>query len=68
MKYILGIIATALMVWSLLDKENQAYKVYVQVVAVVLFFYVMMQLMDKTPSKNDNQDKKNENDDEQKLE
>jgi len=61
MKYVLGIIATALMIWSLLDKENPEYKIYVQVVAVALFFYVMMQLMDKMPSKKDESQSNEEN-------
>jgi len=61
MKYILGIIASALMIWSLLDKDNGEYKVYIQVIAVVLFFYVMMRLMDKTPSKNDKSENKEDN-------
>lgn len=68
MKYVLGILASILMIWSLLDKENNEYKVYVQVVAVALFFYIMMRLMNKTPSKNDNSkndaDLNNENNDE----
>ena len=57
MKYIIGIIATCFMIWSLLDKENQDYKVYVQVVAVALFFFVMMRLMDKLPSKKEESNK-----------
>lgn len=68
MKYILGIVATLLMIWSLLDKEKQDYKVYVQVIAVALFFFVMMQLMDKMPSKKEESNKddnfKNEDDNE----
>lgn len=59
LKYILAIVATSLMIWSLLDKENQDYKVYVQVVAVALFFFVMMRLMDKMPSKNEESNKEN---------
>lgn len=59
MKYILGILASILMIWSLLDKENNQYKVYIQVLAVGLFFYIMMRLMNKTPSKYD-QKKDNE--------
>ena len=62
MKYILGIIGTGLIIWSLLDKEESESKIYIQVVAVIVFFYVMMRLMDKTPSKNQNLDKKEEND------
>lgn len=67
MKYTLGIIASALMIWSLLDKENNEYKVYVQVLALFLFFFVLMRLMDKTPSKKDDFakddfSKKNDND------
>ncbi|WP_177763822.1 hypothetical protein [Flavobacterium sp. I3-2] len=73
MKYILGIVATCLMIWSLLDKENQEYKVYVQVVAVALFFFVMMRLMDKMPSKNEesNEDdnfKEKDEDDKERME
>lgn len=73
MKYILGIVATCLMIWSLLDKENQEYKVYVQVVAVALFFFVMMRLMDKMPSKNEesNEDdnfKERDEDDKERME
>ena len=41
------------MIWSLLDKENNQYKVYIQVLAVGLFFFIMMRLMNKTPSKHD---------------
>lgn len=73
MKYILGIVATCLMIWSLLDKENQEYKVYVQVVAVALFFFVMMRLMDKMPSRNEesNEDdnfKEKDEDDKERME
>lgn len=68
MKYILGIVATLLMIWSLLDKENQDYKVYIQVIAVALFFFVMMQLMDKLPGKKEKSNKeenfKDQDDDE----
>jgi len=67
MKYILGIIGTSIIIWSLLDKQESEYKIYIQVLGVILFFYVMMQLMDKTPSKNessndkDNLEKKDKN-------
>jgi len=61
MKYILGIIATILMIWSMLEKNNPSYKVYVQGVAVALFFYLMMQLMNKTPSKHEESDKQDNN-------
>lgn len=70
MKYVLGSIASALMIWCLLDKENQEYKVYVQVVALFLFFYVMMRLMNKTPSKNQKVERKdnlNKNDEHERM-
>lgn len=59
MKYVLGIVASALMIWSLLDKEDNEYKIYVQVLALLLFFYVMMRLMNKTPSKKQDASKDN---------
>lgn len=68
MKYILAIVAALCMLGSFFVDDQQPYGIYMKVVAIALFFYVMMQLMDKTPSKsiskNDNQSQLNQTNDE----
>lgn len=61
MKYLLYIIAFVLMLWALIEQTADKPNIYVQIAAVIVFFYLMMKLMDKAPSKfeeqpNDSQD------------
>lgn len=53
MKYALGILAVGLMIWALIEQTNAQPNIWVQISAVIVFFYVMMRLMDKTPGKFD---------------
>lgn len=38
------------MLWGLMEQTETHPKIWVQVIGVVLFFYAMMRLMQKTPS------------------
>lgn len=53
MKYALGILAVGLMIWALIEQTYAHPNIWVQISAVIVFFYVMMRLMDKTPGKFD---------------
>lgn len=53
MKYALGILAVGLMIWALIEQTYAHPNIWVQIPAVIVFFYVMMRLMDKTPGKFD---------------
>lgn len=55
MKYLLYIVAFILMIWALIEQTTDQPNIYVQIAAVIVFFYLMMKLMDKAPSKFDEQ-------------
>lgn len=56
MKFLIYIVAFGLMIWALVEQTKQQPNIYIQIVAVLVFFFLMMYLMNKTPS---NSDKKN---------
>lgn len=51
-KSIYVVIAIVFMIWALTQQANGNAQIWVQVVAVVLFFGLMARLMSKTPSTN----------------
>ena len=59
MKILIYIVAFALMMWALMEQTKTQPNIYVQIVAVIVFFVLMMNLMNKTPS---NFDKKKDTD------
>lgn len=60
MKTILYIVAFGLMIWALIEQTTEHPNIYIQIVAIVVFFYLMMQLMNRTPGKNEEQQIDNE--------
>lgn len=55
MKFLIYIVAFALMFWALMEQTKPQPNIYVQIIAVIVFFFLMMYLMNKTPS-NSNED------------
>lgn len=62
MKIFIYIVAFALMIWALMEQTKTQPNLYVQITAVVVFFFLIMNLMNKTPS---NFDKKNDTDEQE---
>lgn len=60
MKYIFYFIAFGLMLWALIEQTTKKPNIYIQIIAVAVFFYLMMRLTDKTPSKFNDNDNNNE--------
>lgn len=56
MKYVLYLLGIGLLIWALIEQANEKPNLYVQIAAVIVFFIAMMKLMDKAPSKNDQED------------
>lgn len=56
MKYVIYIFAFALFIWALVDQASAEPNLYLRITAVIVFFVVMMRLMDKTKSKYDTDD------------
>ncbi len=50
MKYLVYILGFGLMLWALFEQTKEQPNIYIQIVAVVVFFLLMMQLMNKIPS------------------
>lgn len=55
MKFLIYIAAFGLMFWALMEQTKSQPNIYIQIIAVVVFFILMMYLMNKTPS-NTNED------------
>lgn len=53
MKFIIYLVAFALMIWALIEQTNSQPNIYIQIIAVAVFFFLMMYLMNKTPSNSD---------------
>jgi len=59
MKYLFYLAAFGLMFWALIEQTREHPNIYVQIIAVIVFFFMMMRLMNETPSnynKNENED------------
>lgn len=59
MKYLFYLAAFGLMLWTLVEQTREHPNVYIQIVAVIVFFFAMMRLMNQTPSnynKKENED------------
>lgn len=56
MKFLIYIVVFGLMFWALVEQTKDQPNIYIQIIAVAVFFFLMMYLMNKTPS---NSDKKN---------
>lgn len=63
MKTLTYIIAFGLMFWALMEQTSENPNIYIQILAVIVFFFLMMRLMDKTPGKGENE-QPNKNQDE----
>lgn len=53
MKFLIYIVVFGLMFWALVEQTRQQPNIYIQIVAVLFFFFLMMYLMNKTPSNSD---------------
>lgn len=53
MKFLIYIAVFGLMFWALVEQTRQQPNIYIQIVAVLVFFFLMMYLMNKTPSNSD---------------
>ena len=62
MKFLIYIAAFVLMFWALIEQTQEQPNIYIQIIAVIVFFLLMMYLMNKTPSNSDkdNEHKNNE--------
>jgi len=56
MKFIVYLAAFALMFWALMEQTNDQPNLYIQIISVLVFFFLMMYLMNKTPSNNNKND------------
>lgn len=61
MKSLIYFAGFGLMIWALIEQTREKPNIYIQIVAVVIFFFMMRNLMNKTPS---NFDQNNENNEE----
>ena len=50
MKSIIYLAGFVLMIWALIEQTREKPTVFIQIFAVVVFFFMMMKLMNKTPS------------------
>ena len=50
MKSIIYLAGFVLMIWALIEQTREKPNVFIQIFAVVVFFFMMMKLMNKTPS------------------
>ncbi len=55
MKFLIYIAVFGLMFWALVEQTKSQPNIYIQIIAVLVFFFLMMYLMNKTPS-NSNKD------------
>ncbi|MBA5791799.1 hypothetical protein H1R17_11290 [Flavobacterium sp. xlx-214] len=60
MKILVYIVSFALMFWALLEQTKEKPNLIIQIIAVAVFFFLMMRLMDKTPGKFDKNEQQNE--------
>lgn len=62
MKFLIYIAVFGLMFWALVEQTKSQPNIYIQIVAVLVFFFLMMYLMNKTPSNfnKDNDEQNNE--------
>lgn len=53
MKFLIYIAVFGLMFWALIEQTKDQPNIFFQIVAVAVFFFLMMYLMNKTPSNSD---------------
>lgn len=53
MKFLIYIAVFGLMFWALIEQTKDQPNIFIQIVAVAVFFFLMMYLMNKTPSNSD---------------
>ncbi len=53
MKFLIYIVVFGLMFWALVEQTQDQPNIYIQIIAVAVFFFLMMYLMNKTPSNSD---------------
>lgn len=61
MKFLIYIAVFGLMFWALVEQTKSQPNIYIQIVAVLVFFFLMMYLMNKTPSNSDKNNKQPNN-------
>lgn len=49
MKYLFYSVAFGLMLWTLVEQTREHPNLYIQIVAVIVFFFTMMRLMNQIP-------------------
>lgn len=54
MKFLIYIAVFALMIWALIEQTNETPNIWIQIAAVIVFFGLMMWLMNKTASNTKN--------------
>lgn len=66
MKSLFYVVGFALMIWALIEQSKEKPNLVVEIAAVIVFFFMMMRLMNKTPGKFDakTEEKQNESTDE----
>ena len=62
MKSLIYLAGFALMILALIEQTREKPNVFIQIFAVVVFFFMMMKLMNKTPSNFDKSEDKNQED------
>jgi len=55
MKILLYIVAFGVMIWALIEQTKTHPNIYIQIIAVLIFFFLMRNLMSKTPSNTNEQ-------------
>ena len=53
MKFLIYIVVFGLMFWALVEQTKDQPNIYIQIIAVAVFFFLMMYLMNKTSSNSD---------------
>lgn len=61
MKFLIYIAVFGLMFWALVEQTKSQPNIYIQIVAVLVFFFLMMYLMNKTPSNSDKNNNQRDN-------
>lgn len=55
MKNIFYFLSFGVMIWALIEQTKDKPNIYIQITAVLIFFFLMMRIMDKIPAKIDEQ-------------
>jgi len=58
MKNLLYFFSFGIMIWALIEQTKDKPNINIQIIAVVVFFFLMMRIMNKTPGKSEEQQNK----------